>query len=204
MCHGLGHAEGGTTSAYAENTESCGCHGAVGGNYLRVRGEYPCLSVAAFSMTELPPRTRRILAQKARISRRQGTTSAYAENTYRCAVHDPHHRNYLRVRGEYRRRRHQAGRRENYLRVRGEYNHRRRFGLSPWELPPRTRRIPPKIPPAVYRIGTTSAYAENTGDHVQSWARAGNYLRVRGEYSLNLDPGWLSGELPPRTRRIRI
>ena len=31
---------------------------------------------------------------------------------------------------------------------------------------------------------------------------ARNYLRVRGEYSPNPDPVWLSAELPPRTRRI--
>ena len=53
-------------------------------------------------------------------------------------------------------------------------------------------------------VRTTSAYAENTTTGGALDYLHGNYLRVRGEYSLNLDPGWLSGELPPRTRRIRI
>ena len=50
--------------------------------------------------------------------------------------------------------------------------------------------------------GTTSAYAENTGEKFQEYASSGNYLRVRGEYHglLTLVAGQV--ELPPRTRRI--
>ena len=70
----------------------------------------------------------------------------------------------------------------NYLRVRGEYAEAREKKIGMLELPPRTRRILqldniPTVP-----LGTTSAYAENTG--------LSNNL-----YSTPL-------ELPPRTRRI--
>ena len=56
--------------------------------------------------------------------------------------------------------------------------------MATGELPPRARRIPPKIPPAVYRIGTTSACAENTALLAGFDVIHGNYLRVRGEYAL--------------------
>ena len=51
------------------------------------------------------------------------------------------------------------------------------------ELPPRTRRI---LFPHLKRghvFGTTSAYAENTECSIDRAGEAGNYLRVRGEYS---------------------
>ena len=111
-----------------------------------------------------------------------GTTSAYAENTYRSQLWQRGPRNYLRVRGEYRVIRH----------------NRRQW----WELPPRTRRIPchsPQPPPVV---GTTSAYAENTMIRFSMLTDLGNYLRVRGEYSMTVTDQFAQAELPPRTRRI--
>ena len=71
-----------------------------------------------------------------------GTTSAYAENTYRSQLWQRGPRNYLRVRGEYRVIRH----------------NRRQW----WELPPRTRRIQHEHNCYDPKTGTTSAYAENT------------------------------------------
>ena len=111
-----------------------------------------------------------------------GTTSAYAENTYRSQLWQRGPRNYLRVRGEYRVIRH----------------NRRQW----WELPPRTRRILGVLDARFKSRGTTSAYAENTFLAVTiSWNDA-NYLRVRGEYILSGIAYSVEEELPPRTRRI--
>ena len=71
-----------------------------------------------------------------------GTTSACAENT-------PHRQTL-------------SGFRRNYLRVRGEYR-RGKYSLPPTaELPPHARRIQWKPLFSDDDIGTTSAYAENT------------------------------------------
>ena len=91
-----------------------------------------------------------------------GTTSACAENTWSKNVW--------------------LGYRRNYLRVRGEYAWRDELTTHTEELPPRARRIRHVAAYGEVATGTTSACAENTGDRVQSWAEAGNYLRVRGEY----------------------
>ena len=52
--------------------------------------------------------------------------------------------------------------------------------------------------------GTTSACAENTFFTALHCGQAGNYLRVRGEYSLEDTNTYLGLELPPRARRIPI
>ena len=90
----------------------------------------------------------------------------------------------------------------NYLRVRGEYAEAREKKIGMLELPPRTRRIPGVASWCLAGVGTTSAYAENTSMMAIFSSITRNYLRVRGEYSPNPDPVWLSAELPPRTRRI--
>ena len=72
------------------------------------------------------------------------------------------------------------------------------------ELPPRTRRIPAPINSRHCSRGTTSAYAENTGSGLRWWRAPGNYLRVRGEYSMLTQLGREHTELPPRTRRIHL
>ena len=51
-------------------------------------------------------------------------------------------------------------------------------------------------------IGTTSACAENTASAARMVQMSGNYLRVRGEYSLGEAVNETSVELPPRARRI--
>ena len=113
---------GGTTSACAENTVLLGVTTVVGGNYLRVRGEYiSWISLSKYSM-ELPPRARRIHIGASTAPSKPGTTSACAENTKRIASSGLSRRNYLRVRGEYCPRRHRTPHRT--------------------ELPPRARRIP--------------------------------------------------------------
>ena len=111
-----------------------------------------------------------------------GTTSAYAENTW-WEVSMP-------------------SMVWNYLRVRGEYSFRGKNVVSGLELPPRARRIRRGPREENRNAGTTSAYAENTAVSSVAAMTARNYLRVRGEYSPNPDPVWLSAELPPRTRRI--
>ena len=95
-----------------------------------------------FASEELPPRTRRILADLHGVAVPAGTTSAHAENT------EGGHRD--------------QGSPGNYLRARGEYNARNTSGKKRGELPPRTRRI---LGPLLYAHrghGTTSAHAENT------------------------------------------
>ena len=132
----------GTTSACAENTRYGNDLTTMWGNYLRVRGEYLSATVPAEAFDELPPRARRILGPGRGRRRTLGTTSACAENTpgaasRSCAIW-------------------------NYLRVRGEYPFDWAIGRTPWELPPRARRIQYELDVAELRNGTTSACAENT------------------------------------------
>ena len=90
------------------------------------------------------------------------------------------------------------------------------------ELPPRARRIPGAVDAGAAERGTTSACAENTGSRggltfylgttsacaentvipAEHFFGAGNYLRVRGEYSLPAPMCPARKELPPRARRI--
>ena len=113
-----------------------------------------------------------------------GTTSACAENTrYR----KPPTRQWW-----------------NYLRVRGEYPHPRNGWSVREELPPRARRIPHRYDAGEGCRGTTSACAENTCKKAWIPSRAGNYLRVRGEYGPGVPCTGDQGELPPRARRIRF
>ena len=112
------------------------------GNYLRVRGEYRPNAEKIITRGELPPRTRRILELYDVVKPGNGTTSAYAENTFAVSPRP-------RTPG-------------NYLRVRGEYLVIFASDLNTGELPPRTRRIHEGKRPAQAAKGTTSAYAENT------------------------------------------
>ena len=153
----------GTTSACAENTAFLGVGWWVGGNYLRVRGEYSSPAQPTYTTWDLPPRARRILALNINESNKIGTTSACAENTGLTLTRFSPLRNYLRVRGEY---------------------------IAPWrhramamELPPRARRILQKPVAAGQTHGTTSACAENTSTAKKQAASPRNYLRVRGEYA---------------------
>ena len=113
---------------------------------------------------------------------RMGTTSACAENTTPASTGSTTGRNYLRVRGEYRRR---PGCVSKAL-----------------ELPPRARRILADNLDDGSFHGTTSACAENTLIHCQAHITKRNYLRVRGEYLLECLLDLAEVELPPRARRI--
>ena len=117
------------------------------GNYLRVRGEYIAYAKAYASKPELPPRARRIPNIKEQEGLAVGTTSACAENTSANAVP----RNATR----------------NYLRVRGEYTNATAGLMTPWELPPRARRIHGVLPKEITTLGTTSACAENTASKLE-------------------------------------
>ena len=131
---------------------------------------------------ELPPRARRIPRTAVIFSDGGGTTSACAENTPRPEYWPCHARNYLRVRGE--------------------YSHDTLRMAEAMELPPRARRIHPVDIWHTREAGTTSACAENTPEPRASYLILGNYLRVRGEYTLRLMPSFVTTELPPRARRI--
>ena len=52
--------------------------------------------------------------------------------------------------------------------------------------------------------GTTSACAENTGNPAGKKTLSRNYLRVRGEYQADANRHFVTGELPPRARRIPL
>ena len=134
-------------------------------NYLRVRGEYRITPVTTPVTEELPPRARRILNNRRQQFGNQGTTSACAENTWRCCWCE-------RVWW-------------NYLRVRGEYVSKGLTSDEDLELPPRARRIRESLGVGVTDDGTTSACAENTWYWCCATAQPWNYLRVRGEYSLS-------------------
>ena len=172
----------GTTSAYAENTCRAFPNGKSARNYLRVRGEYLDDGGGSYALAELPPRTRRIPHDTVQKTRKEGTTSAYAENTFGGLVLSPPN--------------------GNYLRVRGEYLSAASLALPLAELPPRTRRIPRINQLLGELIGTTSAYAENTALKPPKRLLPRNYLRVRGEYPWCPRAVWPGMELPPRTRRI--
>ena len=172
----------GTTSACAENTACVMPLTNSQGNYLRVRGEYPTPRPEPLSAWELPPRARRIHKINHDHDSSRGTTSACAENTQ--VLRRPPHDSW------------------NYLRVRGEYDRKKTMVTATMELPPRARRILHAALSQGKHSGTTSACAENTMRLRMIWGMVWNYLRVRGEY------GWLSSvgsvglELPPRARRI--
>ena len=147
-----------------------------------MRGEYHYADRRGSFGKELPPRARRIPTMPWMVSSTRGTTSACAENTRSSPY--------------------AAGRGWNYLRVRGEY---RRRGLPvnyTVELPPRARRILTILRRVPLDQGTTSACAENTGRFSLRTLHYWNYLRVRGEYSPPPFPTVKTRELPPRARRI--
>ena len=149
-----------------------------------MRGEYFPQRLLGTVELELPPRARRIRAQRGPADLHAGTTSACAENTPIASIISEARRNYLRVRGEYR------------LCMR----------IPSWlmELPPRARRILGLARLGIVNDGTTSACAENTtGESTEATTRR-NYLRVRGEYHKPLCEGTGSAELPPRARRILV
>ena len=149
-----------------------------------MRGEYENTPGEMVRLEELPPRARRIHLDHAFSKGRIGTTSACAENTFFTALH--------------------CGQAGNYLRVRGEYSLEDTNTYLGLELPPRARRIHLDHAFSKGRIGTTSACAENTFFTALHCGQAGNYLRVRGEYSLEDTNTYLGLELPPRARRIPI
>ena len=152
----------GTTSACAENTPSASRHLRQRRNYLRVRGEYGVPVISRRPGRELPPRARRILNLLIGHLGGEGTTSACAENTGLGLQPEPGCWNYLRVRGEY---------------------HAWRGKTRIWgELPPRARRIRFMGAGPPFRLGTTSACAENTFFTSSNICLTWNYLRVRGEY----------------------
>ena len=132
---------------------------------------------------ELPPRARRIRVGAVSAVGIAGTTSACAENTLRLRKSGAHHRNYLRVRGEY------------------DWDKPIQYALG--ELPPRARRIRTITGVTGHNLGTTSACAENTDGFMQQLAQKRNYLRVRGEYTIVGEPHQGFQELPPRARRIQ-
>ena len=152
----------GTTSACAENTVCHAPKAARKRNYLRVRGEYVIMRPGLKLIVELPPRARRIPNVGDLRLGIVGTTSACAENTGFLLPSALTHRNYLRVRGEYKP---VPLTRDNAL-----------------ELPPRARRILKTHRCCGPAGGTTSACAENTRANQRSGSGTWNYLRVRGEY----------------------
>ena len=148
-----------------------------------MRGEYLSIYKSVAISWELPPRARRIPIRCFLFIPTVGTTSACAENTPKRSCGRNHHRNYLRVRGEY------------FTRCQPV--------SSCSELPPRARRIRAFHWFHLDKHGTTSACAENTSDWDIDLGGFRNYLRVRGEYEVFSRVFHKHLELPPRARRIR-
>ena len=92
----------------------------------------------------------------------------------------------------------------NYLRMRGEYITVDSPGDKFVELPPHARRIPIGLVIATSWSGTTSACAENTRRCRHDPAFSRNYLRMRGEYTIERAQQAGYTELPPHARRIPI
>ena len=172
-------------------------------NYLRVRGEYLLVGDVIGEGKELPPRARRIHSSLILSTTLSGTTSACAENTPTARPPQTHHRNYLRVRGEYcwivSRSCPPSELPPRARRIRRNITNEKPIkgttsacaentdatpnpALSNSELPPRARRILPRIHAGHRGPGTTSACAENTSAARRLVGFGRNYLRVRGEY----------------------
>ena len=132
----------GTTSACAENTSPKRLKPLFSRNYLRVRGEYLIDGRIWVTLSELPPRARRIRVGAVSAVGIDGTTSACAENTVTVIL-------FCTAYG-------------NYLRVRGEYMPCFSAMAATVELPPRARRIQTGGVFICANNGTTSACAENT------------------------------------------
>ena len=147
-----------------------------------MRGEYWKPLKYGLSPEELPPHARRIRGEFHQVPTCFGTTSACAENTS-CFGHDT-----ISV--------------SNYLRMRGEYLTHALLRVLQLELPPHARRIQPGSPHRYSHGGTTSACAENTGCGFETFGYAGNYLRMRGEYTNQVEGLPILKELPPHARRI--
>ena len=114
--------------------------------------------------------------------RRDGTTSACAENACHRRMVSTNFRNYLRVRGEC-----------------TQAPPPRSAGA---ELPPRARRMHPQSSGWGFSYGTTSACAENAWSRHSFKPSAWNYLRVRGECGATGVHTIAHQELPPRARRM--
>ena len=143
-CRTSGHlATLGTTSAYAEKRIGNRLTIRWGRNYLRIRGEESHAFPGEGGRWELPPHTRRRVVRKCWKILKYGTTSAYAEKSGEVIIKDNLARNYLRIRGEEKR--------------------RRCVRYQRWELPPHTRRRVCSWCRTASRLGTTSAYAEKRG-----------------------------------------
>ena len=151
-----------------------------------MRGEYVVSVPRGRCAWELPPRARRIQTLQKISFVYQGTTSACAENTPHPLCRRRYDWNYLRVRGEYSFPTWGDTKARNYLRVRGEYAGAYLFCYQSLELPPRARRIHLATAQLPILRGTTSACAENTTSWKTSTKTPWNYLRVRGEYFVNL------------------
>ena len=91
----------------------------------------------------------------------------------------------------------------NYLRACGECKSSLKSSAPSQELPPRMRRIPAGFTNRQPEFGTTSVYAENTATLANAGLTTRNYLRARGEYSIDDTSTAIAMELPPRARRIR-
>ena len=144
-----GMGASGTTSACAENTAISSIACLRSRNYLRVRGEYLIDGRIWVTLSELPPRARRIRVGAVSAVGIDGTTSACAENT--CLASR------------------QWRPRWNYLRVRGEYKPGVFLYAPIMELPPRARRILNLSSIGIVRQGTTSACAENTSQSLPAY-----------------------------------
>ncbi|SNV06921.1 Uncharacterised protein [Corynebacterium ulcerans] len=90
----------GTTSAYAEKRNRLHLEPLEQRNYLRIRGEKTYFPPTHHGGKELPPHTRRKEPTVLVLSRRAGTTSAYAEKSADMTPAQRFEWNYLRIRGE--------------------------------------------------------------------------------------------------------
>ena len=66
--------------------------------------------------------------------------------------------------------------------MRGEYEMPAVSDRKAWELPPHARRIREHETLDYFKVGTTSACAENTHSFAELILSFRNYLRMRGEY----------------------
>ena len=146
-----------------------------------MRGEEPARHDRVVQVQELPPHARRREPHPGHDYPVRGITSACAEKSGNGFQARLLHRNYLRMRGEERKR------------ISG--------AATPSELPPHARRRDIRGALEAICTGITSACAEKRIVSSLDSIAGRNYLRMRGEESLKSRRFVDTWELPPHARR---
>ena len=170
----------GITSACAEQTTDISCYITLGGDHLRVCGADEGCGESSSLLLGSPPRVRSRRCLPRPLCRRDGITSACAEQTWSASTGSTAGRDHLRVCG-------------------ADFSSSTvlPFGMG---SPPRVRSRPDSDGMRATPGGITSACAEQTPDEIPRAGAGGDHLRVCGaDYGDRLQDFQAVGS-PPRVR----